>query len=403
MTQTMIKSNANSLYRDYLIKSFDLELFQIEPESINVNPQFKSLSRWFYSYLGAATAQLNGVTQNKLLAVRDENRNAIIPEYSTEINNKSFYLSIKGCGAYQDMFFGGKLTIEKLRNTCRSSEALNKLERLTNTNGLIMGESWMAESPYGAQGSKNGLDELEFSKMANLDSINGAYICPAIALVQIPKRIEETARNFFWFRTYQDHFYQVIRLVPSNIRLYFESDNVIAAPNAIFKIFGIDTLKEVEQFEINFIKSGIALLTLFTRSAKLNGNEVTGICYQDVWLDKDCVVAPDGTIHFADIEGFVWKKVTLNDYIHIQTQEWQKLVYEFLFALVQIDSYRHKLENRQLSWSKQREELAFMFYQALNKDFFTYSENLNKNLTIVIEGKDLPSIEIPIIEKVEIL
>ncbi|NHJ24251.1 MAG: hypothetical protein EAX89_06730 [Candidatus Lokiarchaeota archaeon] len=312
-------------------------------------------------------------------------------------------MSDKGCGAYQDMFFGGSLTLEKLRNTCRDPKALHRLAGLSKATGFIMGESWMGESPYGAQGLVNGFDELEFSKVAEMDSINGAYLCPAIAVVQLPKEVEKAARNFFWFRTYKDHFYQVLRLVPSNIRLYFESDNVIAAPSSIFELFGIKSLQDVEIFELNFIKSGIALLTLFTRSAKLQGNEVSGICYQDVWLDKDCVVAADGIIHFADIEGFIWKKVSLNEYIQVQTKEWQKLVYEFLYALVQIDSYRHLLENRQITWSKQREELAFMFYQALNKDFFTYSENKNQNLTIIIEGKDLPSIEIPIIEKVEIL
>jgi len=142
-------------------------------------------------------------------------------------------------------------------------------------------------------------------------------------------------------------------------------------------------------------------LTLYTRSATINGNEIEGIYYQDVWLDKDCVVAPDGTIHFADIEGFIWKKVTIDEYKVIQKNEWQKLVYEFLYALVQIDSYRHLLEERQISWPKQREEIALIIYEALIKDLFTYIEHKNKDLIVVVKGKDLPSVEIPILEKVD--
>jgi hypothetical protein len=390
-------------YHNYLSNSCDIKLYQTKPESISINPQFESLKDWMVSYIGPATAELNGITQKDISAVRDENRNAIIPECSFEIENRHLYLSVKGCGAYQDMFFGDKLTVNKLSNICRTKELQSRISQLSTASGFIMAESWMGESPYGAQGYTNGYDELEFSKIANKDSINGAFICPAIATIQLLKQVEDTARNFFWFRTYKNHFYQVLRLVPSNIRLYFESDNIMANPNSIFKLFGIDSLQSVEKFEINFIKSGVALLTLFTRSAKVQGNEVTGICYQDVWLDKDCVVAPDGTIYFADIEGFIWKKVSINDYGKLQIKEWQKLVFEFLYALVQIDSYRHHLENRIISWSKQREELAILFYEALNKDFFTYSDNLNKNLTIVIESKDLPSIEIPIIEKVDII
>ncbi|MFX1500841.1 MAG: hypothetical protein ACFFDH_07755 [Promethearchaeota archaeon] len=356
---------------------------------------------WYNTYLGAASAEFHGLNHEPLLAVRDENRNAIIPEKFIEIQGKTFYLSVKGSGAYEDMIFGGKLNPRKIENACRNSKYLKKIESLSTGLGFIMGESWMGESPYGAQGFINGFDELKFSKIAKLDSINGAHICPSVAVIKIPKFIEDTARNFFWFRTYKDHFYQVLRLLPSNIRLYFESSNVIANPGSIFKLFEIDTLDKAYKFELNFIKSGVALLTLYTRSATIEGNEVKGIYYQDVWLDKDCVVAPDGTIHFADLEGFIWKKVSIENYNETQRKEWQKLIYEFLYALVQIDSFRHLLEGRQISWSKQREELALIIFEALNKDFYTYVENKKSNLKIIIESKDLPSVEIPILEKVD--
>lgn len=398
----MIKSvTHNTLYHQSLVNSINFNLFKVEPESIVINEQFALPEEWYYTYLGAAIAEFHGLNHKSQPAVRDENRNAIIPEKFIEIGGKIFYLSVKGCGAYEDMFFGGKLNPSKIKNACRDSKYLKKIEALSTGLGFIMGESWMGESPYGAQGFINGFDELKFSRIAKLDSINGAYICPSVAVIKLPKYIEDTAKHFFWFRTYKDHFYQVLRLLPSNIRLYFESSNVIANPGSIFQLFEIDTIERAQNFELNFIKSGVALLTLYTRSAVIEGNEIKGIYYQDVWLDKDCVVAPDGTIHFADIEGFIWKKVPIDEYKETQIKEWQKLVYEFLYALVQIDSYRHLLEGRQISWPKQREELALIIYEALNKDFFTYVENKKKNLTIIIQGKDLPSIEMPILEKVD--
>ena len=37
------------------------------------------------------------------------------------------------------------------------------------------------------------------------------------------------------------------------------------------------TPKQVERFEINFIKSGLSLLSLFSRSAKESGNAIQGL------------------------------------------------------------------------------------------------------------------------------
>ncbi|MFW9969738.1 MAG: hypothetical protein ACFFDF_06020 [Candidatus Odinarchaeota archaeon] len=390
----------NSIYHQNLINSVNFNLFKVEPEAIEYNEQFKLNEDWYSCYLGRATAEFHGYKQISQAAVRDENRNAIIPEYFIKSEGKVFYLSVKGCGAYEDMFFGGKLTPNKLKSACRNSSYINKVKALSTGLGFIMGESWMGESPYGAQGFINGYDELNFSRFAKLDNINGAYICPVVAVIKLPKDIETVAKNFFWFKTYKDHFYQILRLVPSNIRLYFESSDVIAQPKSIFHLFEINTIEKAEHFELNFIKSGIALLTLYSRSAIIDGNEIKGISYQDVWLDKDCVVAPDGTIHFTDIEGFFWKNVPIDKYQETQRKEWQKLVYEFLYALVKIDSYRHVLEDHRISWPRQREELSLVIYEALNKDFFTSVENENENLTIFVEGKDLPSVEIPILEKV---
>lgn len=387
-------------FEQFLHDSIDLNLYSLTAEISAINPQFKSYKKWIKCYLGPATAEIHDIKGPKVNAIKDENRNAIFPEFSVDHNGKIFYLAIKGCGAYEDMYEGKVLSPAHIRNACRDSTCLHLVDKLTTGTGFIMAESWMGESPYGCQGFINAFDELNFSKLAKFDSINGAHICPVIGVVKLPSEIEEMARKFFWFSTYKDHFYQEIRLMPSNIRLYFESSRLVANPSSFFSLFELENEKQIEKFELNFIRSGIALLSLYIRSAKKEDDNITGIVYQDVWLDKDCVVAPDGTIHFADLEGLIWKSVAQDKFEETQTQEWKKLVFEFLFALVKIDTYRHQINGRKLSWNRQREELALLIQRSINQDRFAYTKNNNNNLLIVLEGTEIPSVEIPILEMV---
>ncbi|MFX1233521.1 MAG: hypothetical protein ACFFBY_03090, partial [Promethearchaeota archaeon] len=120
-------------------------------------------------YLGPATAELHELTDLGHSAIKDENRNAIIPNLNVSVNDHLLYLSIKGCGAYEDMFFGGSLTPSKLKDTCRDSQLYAALDHLSTGQGFIMGESWMGESPYGAQGKINAFDELNYSMLASKD------------------------------------------------------------------------------------------------------------------------------------------------------------------------------------------------------------------------------------------
>ena len=101
---------------------------------------------------------------------------------------------------------------------------------------------------------------------------------------------------------------QETRLVPSNVRVYFHSGSTIGGNiKSIFDLFEIDKNDKALEFLKNFVKSGIAYLTLFTRSLKNNEDGTfSGLDFYDVWLDKDAVLAPDGTIYFVDLEGLEW-------------------------------------------------------------------------------------------------
>ena len=99
--------------------------------------------------MGPATAQLNGIDSPSLKLIRDENRNAIIPQRVYVMDGQDYYLSIKGCGAYEDMFFGGELTPNSIRNACQDPTVIPFIDRMQTGLGFLMSESWMGESPYG--------------------------------------------------------------------------------------------------------------------------------------------------------------------------------------------------------------------------------------------------------------
>jgi hypothetical protein len=389
-------------------------LGEIEPI---LNPNFDMIADWVRLYLSISVLQFHNAEEAKRNdpnnAIRDENRNAILPEKNIELDGRIYYLSIKGCGAYEDMIHGGAISVETLRYLCHQPHLLPKLNSVTSGIGFILGESWMNESPYGAQGKENAFDELNISQLANPVSIHGAYICPVIGILPIPSIVENSAREFFWFRTYPDRFYQELRLVPSRTRLYFESDEVIDSPENIFALFDVTEAETLRNFELRFIRSGIALLTLFTRTLRVEQGELSGLIYQDVWFDKDCIVAPDGTIHFADLEGLVWKKCTVEQYQKIQTQEWHKLVFEFYSALIRIDTYRRELVFNSLgnsqsppTWLHQKQELAFLTKLAIDNDPFIAIITENGDLLIEIEPlvafgkkKHIEPIRIPFLEQ----
>ena len=131
----------------------------------------------------------------------------------------------------------------------------------------------------------------------------------------------------------------------------------------------------------------------------MNRKKVTGLVYQDVWFDKDAVVATDGYLHFADLEGLVWKTIPRDQYIKTQVAEWQKLVFEFVFALVKIDSFRRQIDHLSTEWNTQREDLSEMISIALDGDGFAFPQVNDKGCFIIIERSDLPSVKIPFLER----
>ncbi len=95
------------------------------------------------------------------------------------------------------------------------------------------------------------------------------------------------------------------------------------------------------EFLVNFVKSGIAFLTLFTRSLKINEDGTfSGLDFYDVWLDKDAVLAPNGTIYFVDLEGLEWITMSEKNVKEKIDDQIYRSLYEFMFAYEQIERER---------------------------------------------------------------
>jgi hypothetical protein len=185
---------------------------------------------------------------------------------------------------------------------------------------------------------------MKISEMADLTSIHGFRVAPLVKIVFIPKDVENEIKEIYWYRRFAGRIVQETRIVPSNVRIYFHSKTTIGGNiSAIFNFFGIDENDKALQFLKNFIKSGLAFLTLFTRSIKSNEDGTfSGLDFYDVWLDKDAVLASDGTIYFADLEGLEW--ITVHEKkVHekIDDQIYRSL-YEFMFAYEQIERERSR-------------------------------------------------------------
>jgi hypothetical protein len=239
----------------------------------------------------------------------DDNRGAVAALPSLKLDGTDFYLSVKGVGSTTNPFSHQLLAKAEicslLKDTQLKDRIINSEEKIPR---YLTGELWLRGSPYGGQGLEHATTSMKISEMADLTSIHGFRVAPLVKIVFIPKDVENEIKEIYWYRRFAGRIVQETRIVPSNVRIYFHSKTTIGGNiSAIFNFFGIDENDKALQFLKNFIKSGIAFLTLFTRSIKSNQDGTfSGLDFYDVWLDKDAVLAPDGTIYFVDLEGLEW-------------------------------------------------------------------------------------------------
>jgi hypothetical protein len=310
------------------------------------NGQFSGhdLSAWDRCFLAPPMAAL---LDAEPLATRDfvedDNRSAIDPTPAATFDGQPFFLSVKGVGSTIDPFAHRPLDPTRAAALSDDPETRRRLEGPVGPGGIITGELWLRGSPYGGQGLPHALTALRVSERALLTDLNGFRIAPVVKVALLPPELESRLRSLYWYRRYRDRFVQELRLVPSNVRFYFHGRTTVGSDvGQVFDLFGIDSPAKAHRFQTNFVRSGIALLTLFARTMEYDAakDRYAGLDFWDVWLDKDGVIAPDGTVYFVDLEGIDTARVDAVDVAEKLDDQVFRSLYEFMFAYEQIDGER---------------------------------------------------------------
>jgi hypothetical protein len=277
--------------------------------------------------------------------IEDDNRGAIRPEAVATLDGLPFYLSVKGIGSTADPYSGRDLDQAYAAELTRGGIDAPRRSAGASVPRLITGELWLRGSPYGGQGWEHASVALALSERANLTSLNGFRLAPVVKVTFLPAELEERLRRIHWYRTYPGRFVQELRLVPSNIRVFFHSRNTLANDiRRVFELFEIDTGAKAHRFETNFLQSGFATLTLFARTLRQDAarGRYAGLEYHDVWIDKDAVLAPDGGLYFVDLEGILEVDVGRDGVREKIEDQVYRSLYEMMFAYEQIDQERQR-------------------------------------------------------------
>ena len=285
----------------------------------------------------------------------DDNRSAVGKQPYMAIDGIDFYFSVKGIGSTTSPFSRQLFKKEEisglLKNGPTKERIMNAKEKEMKFPRYLTGELWSRGCPYGSQGLEFASIAMKATEMsdASTTSIHGFRIAPLVKIVKLPKALQDEVTQVYWYRRFKQEMVQETRLIPSNIRIYFHSDWTIGDDTGeLFDFFLIDNNDKAMSFLEKFVKSGIATLTLFVRSLRDNGNGTYGgLDFYDVWLDKDAVLAPDGTIFWADLEGLQMITIAGRDRADLEFNIEEKMehqiyrsLYEFMYAYEQIERER---------------------------------------------------------------
>ncbi|MCA9489457.1 MAG: hypothetical protein KC621_06025 [Myxococcales bacterium] len=298
-------------------------------------------------------------------AVADGNRTLILPERTIELGGQRFALSVKGAGAVSPMY-GDPL-----------DDAPEEEAR------AFLGERWFGEAPYGGQGATNAEIALQITSAARGSVWNGFHLCPVIQVVEVPSA--HVRRERFWYRRHQGPVLQEHRLVPSDVRLFHAAEHTLGQdPDRVLGAFGVTEPGEVDAFLDRTIRTGFAALTLFLRTAREVPWGLHGLGYGNVWLDKDSVVAADGSLYFADLEGLDWRLAgadwTLDE---VAREQLEHNLYEVLFGMDVVQRYQERLTGRALSAAARRRKMAMRVELALEGDPFLRTERSAGGLDLI--------------------
>jgi hypothetical protein len=265
---------------------------------------------------GLAVVGTERATSGRTLrAVPDGNRAAVIADRSlfVECWGRRWALGIKGVGAGAPLYGDGPLDGPPVRRP-------------------IVRESWMGESPFGAQGEPNARAAIARTTEAKDGSLFGLPICPVLSVVEIPEPLVEPRHHYLRFEgpIVQEH-----RLLPSNVRLFHGAGPGLgqAASRFVAELDLADP-DRLHAFVEELLGTGLSALTLYARSLRGCAAGLEGLDLDDAWLDKDTVVARDGRLHFVDLESLDWVPVPDAAAARAKiTRQLDRNAYDLLFAV----------------------------------------------------------------------
>jgi hypothetical protein len=346
-----------------------------------VNPELNSIF-----IADSMNAFMNSEPIEKMEFIEDDNRSAILPDPFVSIDGIDFFLSVKGIGSTTDPFSMRSLDRFHVQSLVNSIELKKKLEEHeSNSNRFITGELWLRGSPYGGQGLEHATIAMKATGYASVTSINGFRIAPILRVNIIPEELERSVKEIFWYRRFNGKIVQEIRLVPSNVRIYFHSYNTIGSnAKQVFDLFDINTNEKTFRFEANFVRSALAMLTLFPRTMSRTPEGLySGLDFYDVWLDKDAVIAPDGTIFFVDLEGIEAIQIRREKVRDKIEEQVFRSLYEFMFAYEQID---HERRTRFNGSENRKTQFEILLREAVKGDPFLDLIDEEKTLKLLIRN-----------------
>jgi len=362
------------------------------------------LTRFDRYYLPPLLAPLvEGPERETVEAIEDDNRGAIVPEPVVTLDGLPFYLSIKGVGSSVDPFSMRRLDGAYAADLTDDPEVRRRLAPSPGdrSGGVITGELWLRGSPYGGQGLPHAMTALRVSEMADLTSIQGFRVAPVVKVALLPRELESRLASIHWYRRYRGRLVQELRFVPSNVRVYFHARSTVGNdPRRVFDQFAVDSPARAHAFEVNFVRSAIALLTLYART--LSFDEVrrrySGLDFQDVWLDKDAVLAPDGTVFFVDLEGIDTVSVEREEVVEKLEDQVFRSLYEFMFAYEQIESERAR---RFGPLGSRKRRFQAIVHEALRDDPIARPREEGRTLTLEVRnrlGEEPLWLEFPLVD-----
>jgi hypothetical protein len=208
-----------------------------------------------------------------------------------------------------------------------------------------------------------------------------------VKIAYLPLALESEIRKIYWYRKFHGRLVQELRLVPSNVRVFFHSRSALGTSvGQVFDLFRIDAPWKAHGFAVNFLRSGVAMLTLFSRSLRYDPGRgrYRGLDFYDVWMDKDAVVAPDGTLFFVDLEGIQEVAVEENEIREKVEDQVYRSLYELMFAYSQVEEERLR---RFGGAGTRRHRLEALLEEALQQDPFVTLRRSGRTLEMVIRNE----------------